>query len=73
MCGVTESPKLNARNILLETSACSRAPTARKCNAEEVIEERCTKKVKKVSQKIIANTNSNDEYPLQTFTTAQYC
>jgi hypothetical protein len=41
------------RNILPETSARSRAPTARKRNAEEVIEVRKTKKVKKASQKLL--------------------
>jgi hypothetical protein len=43
--------EVDARNILPETSACSRAPTARKRAAEEAIEERYTKKVEKLSQK----------------------
>ncbi|KAJ7934681.1 hypothetical protein B0H13DRAFT_2305465 [Mycena leptocephala] len=50
--------EVDARNILPETSACSRAPTARKPTTEEAIEEHYTKKVKK--------------YQLQTFTTAKY-
>jgi hypothetical protein len=43
--------EVDARNILPETSACSRAPTTPQCAAEEAIEERSTKKVEKVSQK----------------------
>ncbi|KAJ7909400.1 hypothetical protein B0H13DRAFT_2492560 [Mycena leptocephala] len=40
-------PEVDVRNILPETSARSRAPTARKRNAEEAIEVRKSKKVKK--------------------------
>ncbi|KAJ7925622.1 hypothetical protein B0H13DRAFT_1863073 [Mycena leptocephala] len=40
-------PQVDVRNILPETSACSRAPTARKRNAEEAIEVRKLTKVKK--------------------------
>ncbi|KAJ7820677.1 hypothetical protein B0H13DRAFT_2451468 [Mycena leptocephala] len=40
-------PEVDVRNILPETSARSRAPTARKRNAEEAIEVRKPKKVKK--------------------------
>jgi hypothetical protein len=43
-------PEVDVRNILPETSARSRAPTARKRNAEEAIEVRKSKKVKKVSK-----------------------
>jgi hypothetical protein len=43
-------PEVDVRNILPETSARSRAPTARKRNAEEAIEVRKSKKVKKVSE-----------------------
>ncbi|KAJ7862857.1 hypothetical protein B0H13DRAFT_1899849 [Mycena leptocephala] len=39
--------EVDARNILPETSACSRAPTTPQCAAEEAIEERSTKKVEK--------------------------
>ncbi|KAJ7919721.1 hypothetical protein B0H13DRAFT_2428752 [Mycena leptocephala] len=41
-------PEVDVRNILPETSARSRAPTARKRNAEEAIEVRKSKKVKKM-------------------------
>ncbi|KAJ7818282.1 hypothetical protein B0H13DRAFT_2399336 [Mycena leptocephala] len=40
-------PEVDVRNILPETSARSRAPTARKRNAEEAIEVHKSKKVKK--------------------------
>ncbi|KAJ7921540.1 hypothetical protein B0H13DRAFT_2318430 [Mycena leptocephala] len=43
-------PEVDVRNILPETSARCRAPTARKRNAEEAIEVRKSKKVKKVSE-----------------------
>ncbi|KAJ7840261.1 hypothetical protein B0H13DRAFT_1910804 [Mycena leptocephala] len=39
--------EVDARTILPETSACSRAPTTPQCAAEEAIEERSTKKVEK--------------------------